>query len=492
MTVSQMSTGSVAVPLPRLVGTGDKAAFGAGSIGEILATFDGVAGTYMSTPDVNINDADTAHLYQSKGLWQGDFFNADSVDLEASGLSYFGGNVMKATAAIAPTGDKDAGYIRHRGATDVAVRHPATPGQTANYTIWMHGDANIRVAAWVMFMDNAGDATGEQSGTFVPLTGAIQALTMSYVAPATTETCYFGLRFQTVDATDFDGEIFYIGHSMAWIGTDSHPTFVPSKRIVGDAEIEAKLTVADLNPGGNYFNVLSTLETGLAGIELYLDTTAGNWEIAAIDDNTDQYASGGPGTIEGSPVVIRATLEASNWDQTVYENGSIIGFYEHAVSNPLGISDSAISVGGVGSSDPFLGDIYWVVFRDGFNGPIVAAFLASELAAAVGQEYTGADGRVWTPNGGITTSGGEIVSVTATGTKEAANTGSISHPHTVVGTGDKGALGAGSISHGHTVIATGDKVGLGAGTISHGHTVVATGFARSENILIHFATMIGA
>lgn len=223
-------------------------------------TFPGTSGDYVSSDDVNLLDADTAHLAQTRGLWTVGALSTDFPLFGATSLKVTGG----VDTAITP-------------ATDAAM-FSVYVYSAAGATFDINGSTGVAVAAatWTQLSETGPDGT--------------------YTIGCSTAADY------------------YVGKACVRAGTD--PAFVPSLRVVGDLDMRAKVAAdySSLSRSGiieNYNTAGYRLEF-FNTTSLLLATTGSDYLIAAH------------GLSDGDAAEIRGTVDVSTGDFEVFVDGSSV------------------------------------------------------------------------------------------------------------------------------------------------------------------------
>lgn len=329
--------------------------------GTDYAYLPGTSGNYFSRDDVNLLDADTAHMYQSVGTWSATF------------QSVFKGITADTSAPFADSAIEVEAII---GADRCDVSAPSAAVPISSSTAYAAG-------VWVKFpgaitgrMDLYGNVGGRfKIGDTIP----IPANTWTFVSSTGTSggsdtTAYPYFRIDAAaDSIDI-GDLWYMSAACWRAGSDA--TFVPSLRIVGDLDIETKVTVDDI-ANGTFQVVLDNIGTN-QGFQTYFDNSS-QWTLQA-NGETLTITQGNHGISDGDTVVLRMTAEAGT-GFTGYVDGVSVG--TGAFTGPNDPSGLTLYVGEQqGTQFPFGGDIYYVTVRDGIDGPIVAHFDPSNYVEA--------------------------------------------------------------------------------------------------------------
>ena len=155
----------------------------------------GSAGTYLSTEDINLLDADTAHLQQSIGGWQVQA-GAQTFQLIADGSASFGDNALETNLTIAIANPE----IRMSGVA-AGEGMPVVAGNDYSILCRFRTDiANQEGAINVTWRDAAGTFVGQSLATvFVPVSGSTYVdVTATYTAPAGALFGTVRMEYQTI------------------------------------------------------------------------------------------------------------------------------------------------------------------------------------------------------------------------------------------------------------------------------------------------------
>jgi len=193
-----------------------------------FVTFPGVAGAYVSTEDINLLDADTAHLEQGTGLWAG-FFAITGVGVlvstSDSGVSpTFGSQLMEMTC----DGSNEP-WARIQPAPDVFA-----PGDTVSQMYSVVASVVNRESRLVANWRTVADGSISDSTTpWIPVSDAVFTdIALTAVAPALAVRSQTRVEYRVAGGgAPANGEKFGIDSCIQRIGSDA--SFVPSLDIVG-------------------------------------------------------------------------------------------------------------------------------------------------------------------------------------------------------------------------------------------------------------------
>ena len=154
-------------------------------------------------------------------------------------------------------------------------------------------------------------------------------------------------------------------------------TFVPSLRIVGDLDIEAKLAADDYTPTAD-ITIVDCLNSN-DGYRLAI-TTGDLIELSYGNGSSDRtQTSTATGLSDGTAHVIRATVDVSTGAVVYYIDG--VQHDTDTMTTGAGtVTDITDLYVGATSADAelFDGDVYYVEVRDGIDGPVVARMDADD------------------------------------------------------------------------------------------------------------------
>jgi len=342
-----------------------------------FVTFPGTAGNYISTDDVNLLDADTAHCYQSVGGWT-IRAQADTLTNETEATASVGGKVLQ-FLANAPAGQ--CSVLTETGGNGVAVGGSVAVSAVIRART-LGGVA--RTGRVVMEYYAAGVFKGQASGSDValPADGSWVDVAVSGTTHADTDNVLAYLR--VTDAVD--NETFQIDRSC--IRTGSVTSFVRSVRIVGDLDLRARVAADDWTPAA-YNRLISrwsappdfawsfAIRTSSDG-KLRLDISSDGTAITSLT------STAATGVTDGATAVVKVTRAAASGDTIFYVDDVKLGdTVASAAFGPyVGGEDLTVGVLSNGTTQPFDGDIYWAEVRDGIDGPVVARMDAGDTAKA--------------------------------------------------------------------------------------------------------------
>ena len=323
-------------------------------------TLPGSSGNYLSTPDLNLLDADTAHGHQSVGDWTAGA-GASALVVASSGAPstmLFGDQAFKATtdgtgAVIASLTTPTLTAVEHTVAIDI---YTSTAGREAFITL---------------------DGT---DGTVTALTaGTLTRLEATTTVTAGTKTVTVTYR-KTDDSDPDAAEVVWMARACLCTGSDG--TFVPSLRVVGDLDIEAKLLAGTPSAGAN-----EVVNRGWNNPDKSFRFTVN--DATPTDNVVFYYFTGAAPTTEVAETwidaatsdvsVYRVTHDVSSGDSILYVDGVSAGT-KSGTSGALnaGDGDLAISVLDGVAGRNMGGNLYYVTMRDGISGPIVAKMDADD------------------------------------------------------------------------------------------------------------------
>jgi len=342
---------------------------------EPFVIFPGTAGNYISTDDVNLADADTAHLEQSIGEW----------------VPNGGSGAISLSNAIAPLFGNSHGFIgagtgypfARTGEFAAGNGFAVTPGLSYSASLGLSasvaGQARIQVfykdAAWV---DTAASIEDKKAYTVDELT---EYTVDMGIAPPLTTHIWLQTTWYAPDGTTLPSRIdteFYFDALCVREGSD--PTFVPSLRIVGDLDYSFKVSdksgtgsrIPLARNGGNVGDVLS-YQTQFSD-----DSYQPFWKDdsgTTINETLNGVIAG-----DGDPHSYRTTLEVATGRVAGYRDGVERASTVHGATS-VAPNPSALEIGGAvnGSAAMWTGDIYTATVNDGIDVPVVAIFDAADI-----------------------------------------------------------------------------------------------------------------
>ena len=334
--------------------------------------FPGLAGNFIDTPDVNLVDADTAHLEQSLANWEG-FAGGTAAALSTDLPRIFGSFHGEWLAAAGGS----AG-LRANTATAGLGTIPILPSTVYTFGIDIAsstgiGECDVRIS-WL------------DSG-FVPLTNPFVQVpfTTAFVRAGLTETSPSNAAFaipQLIGRNMGVGDLGYWDAAIIRTGTDA--TFVPSLRIVGDLEIEAEGASDDWSPAA--IQQLVSRWGAFDGYFLRLDTT-GQLRLFVFDGASQNIGSNANVALaDGVSGVIKNTLEIGAAEVKFFVDNVQLGTTAAYAGGPLepqtGAEPLRYGARDGGTTEMWAGTMTSGRVRDGIGGPIISEFNASEVPVA--------------------------------------------------------------------------------------------------------------
>jgi hypothetical protein len=333
-------------------------------------TFPGTSGNYVSSADVNLLDADSAHLHQSAGTFAGWGTGAVapvlSTDDTAQGIA--ASNVGKLT-----TSSHTIGCI-FPGVPSTTVGVVVSPGEVYSYGRWVKFDAAITEIKLDFRFVNASGGFSGNSFIEVANTGAWQWVTHTATVP--TNTARMGVTIQDPNA-ESTGRVGYI--SAGVLRTGATATFIPSLRIVGDLDMRARFAATDATP--TTAETLIGHRSGNSGFAMTLGTGGELVVYHGTGSGTRLETSSGLALVAATDTEVRSVIDISAGTWTHYKNGvqfDTSGSFATTAGSPYA---GALAVGAdsAGTSGNWDGDIYYAEVRDGIDGPVVRRFDADDL-----------------------------------------------------------------------------------------------------------------
>ena len=330
-----------------------------------FVTFPGTAGNYVSTDDVNLLDADTAHTYQSNGQWK-------YTTVTPQPLAFSGYSAKFSTMSTAR-------FLTESGTAGTPVS--ASTEYTSAFSFLAAVDCKWR--SRFEYYDAAGASIssdiGNYSGTITADTPSRSSQTVT--TPALTAFVRLSLDLQLPAGGNLEAAA-EVWDCMLAEGTDA--SFVPSLRIVGDLDLRAKLAADDWTPSATMqiFDAY-TSNKGFAWIVL---TDGRLYTLNGDGSGPRESYAANPGLTNGTAHELRYTMDVSSGTVLFYIDGaqtSDTNSETAAASEPSG-DDLTVGASGTGTN-PFDGNIYWCEVRDGIgdSAPVVARFDAADVAAVL-------------------------------------------------------------------------------------------------------------
>lgn len=340
-------------------------------------TFPGVAGNYVASSDVNLLDADTAHLQQSIGGWVSRVTAA---------------NFQLDTDLTPKFGDSELSFTRSTGAVTVAAKSAigldGAPVAASTVYTGLAFVASQTVDATSEMKLTWFDASGAQLTTSpagaVPSIGGTAWIALSVTATSPATAAFCSIEIINRSAAGFEaGEKQYVDAVCLRQGDST--VFVPSIGVVGDVEFSVKAaatnwtTPSDQSPLAHH----STASQG-AGFYLLSRPTGGFRVYYSLDGTTTPnvvFAVPAPVPQPGAVVTARFTRIASTGLWTEYRE-DVETDTQAGTAGALFASTADVTIGRYRSNHTgleFDGNIYWAEIRDGIDGPIVARFDAEDI-----------------------------------------------------------------------------------------------------------------
>jgi len=344
--------------------------------------FPGTAGSYASTDDVNIGDADTMHGEQGVGKWLG------AVTSEIVSFADFGTHAIEfplttgsgeLSVSITATGTSGIAVLPDTTySVLVSQRYAPLGGGTApkyELKIRQYDDAG-----GLILNQTFSPSTQYPSDTWIELTGTL----------TTAPNAAFLTLNAVLDNTRVDGDLNYTGRCCVRQGTDA--SFVPSLRIVGDLDMRARLALPDWTPAATPA-VLSKNVNGDRSYMLFVDPAGTlKYQFSQAGSTMATKESTVPtGFADDFVSYIRVTHDvdddAGGYDVEFFTSSDGAVWVQLGATVNTGGATSiwpggaAVEAGSrqSGGELPFLGDFYTGEVRDGIDGPIVAIFDADDI-----------------------------------------------------------------------------------------------------------------
>lgn len=358
----------------------------------------GTSGDLVTTANVNRLTADDAHVHQSKGGWtqyfQSKNWAQSQVMTPKIGDYHLAFQSSASGGSYACTGAGTAAEPADAATEYSASLWVAQPDGLAVQLSYAAFDSGGTLIGSLTQIDSASSGTSDWTfldGTFTtPASTAYVAIVPSFSSSAADQWCY-------VDKACFR------------TGADS--SFVRSFRVIGDLDIEAKLSADDWTPAGNKAIVDCYVSGDQAGYQWFL-LTSGDLYVIYGNGSVNRSESASLGTlVDGETYTIRTVHDVSAGSLTYYLNGAQVAtdVYSAGAGAP---STSLLAVGGAANETScWDGTLEYVTVRDGIGGPIVAKASAANAAQTLGSALSDSDtwvgledSRTWT----VSTSGSDI------------------------------------------------------------------------------------
>ena len=340
----------------------------------------GTSGIYLKTEDVNLLDADTAHVFQSRGFWDNFTGSGSAIQVADSAAPY--GYALRTEA----NGTSNRAFAAVSGdATESVAATAATTYTLALYCRVTGTGGSVTVAYRASWLDAgfSGISSNDVTLAGVADDDGYALLVGQVTSPANTAWLRSQTYMDTLGGNLPNGARLFTHSHMVAEGTLT--TFVPSLRIVGDLDIEADIAADDWTTGTDQW-IISHIDTSLVHPQ-------GGWGFLIRGDgrvatyynttNSMQFPQlADPGLTDGARYTLRM-----KWDTS--------GSYTVAID---GVDQTPIAVnaeGGLGTiQDPadaylgslggsvreFGGKVYGVTVRDGIDGPIVASLDPADVS----------------------------------------------------------------------------------------------------------------
>lgn len=374
-----------------------------GALGESHVLLDGALGTYISTPDTNLLDADRAHVHQSITGWLTNGTNTleQSTAIDPSSIFPGATQTMKSTFQ-----------------DDLRIGRSALPLATADpfvFSMWV----------WIPVGWDGGDIRAGDDGSFVGAIGESNQ-TASAAITEVWQQIWFKL---TPDASDFDGIVVLRIGSAPTAGRfvyfvagcwrpGSDPTFIPSTRIIGDLDIRWLLAMDDYTPAVTEY--LGSKAKDSTTRQWFVEVPPnGRPKMTTSPDGTSASQVAKQSTIaftttDGDTLGIKITVDVDNGaggaDYKFFtQPGSIDGAFDqlgttqtNSTTTSIFNADSEVAIGALfgGTLSPLAGKVFRYELRDGIDGPITAGpDFRNDDQGWSSPPGTDDQGNVWTFNG---------------------------------------------------------------------------------------------
>ena len=337
-------------------------------------TLNGDPGEFLSRADVNVLDADTAHIVQGRGQWN----NSGGTDggvVTPSPTSVFGPNVNRITFNSTP-----ANY-----GTAAGTRFPLSPGPFV-YSFWMEatGVTDEDISLRINPRDSVDGGLGNIVGPFVPLLEGLNQYVLQGVAPALTTQCWLEISFRNVFP------IAFVDLSAAMLTQQTaDPTFVPSIRIVRDFETEVDAAPDFWVSSANRRNFISRFNNSvpLSSYQLSSSPTNNNLDFSYVNSVgvARNNLSGDISAFLTNDVRAKLKVTADFGADLLRFLVDDIERATAALSGDSGmqVGTEPLNIGQATAAVPFKGPYYSATVRDGIGGPIVYRMDAADALGSV-------------------------------------------------------------------------------------------------------------
>ena len=331
-----------------------------------FVTFPGISGSYASTDDVNILDADTSHLFQSIGDWSA-FTGTPPIEAVADPQATFSGMALK--LATITLGSPATRIRTNSGLSGFPVQE--NTAYTISYLFWSNAaSSGLGAGSQIHWYDAGGGFITNSNKTVGNFAEASQLGFHTATSPPLAAFALIQVA-QDGNVVDTLGELFW-ANFMFTEGTST--TFAPSLKIVGDleAEIEVTFTVGGVaqalvtRRGGGGFRAFNWFvnASDLLRFGISVDGTAESFQNSSLSiSSNDQH-------------VYKVTYQAADGRVDFFQDGAPFGNFGSVTSGGAFPAAKSFEVGAYdeGTTSPLPGDVYAGSLRDGIDGPIVAVF----------------------------------------------------------------------------------------------------------------------
>jgi hypothetical protein len=347
----------------------------------------GSADDYASIESVNLLDADTAHLHQSKGRWVQYTNTSNATIVQSTALTpeigdYHGQCEVTAggvTFAGVYTGGGDSLFPVEASTEYSLSARMATEasGRKAKVRIDWYNSSKVFLASSVY-----GDVTNLTADTWA---------TATLTATSHASAAYANVQLVWEDADEVDnlpvGEKYYFDKVCLRPGSDT--TFVPTINIVGDLDVRWRGSWRDWTPGGNGSTLAARYASGDLAWTVGTDSSDHLCSIMSDDGSaTEEDTAGAAPTVgDMEPLSVRALIVPGGTSETLFQasddadltaaSWSTVGSGQTTAKTSIhSAGDEPITIGyrqGAGSGadeQPMV--VHGLQVRDGNAGPIVS------------------------------------------------------------------------------------------------------------------------
>jgi len=350
----------------------------------------GVADNFMSTPVVNLLDADTAHTYQSIGNWISNTGPAATHEID---VDAFGG------MAAVNTPTSSTVFLKTSASAAVNPSVTATNEYTLIGSVKIDSTGpteNVRMA--IDWRDVGDTSLGVDQGSPTALVVG-EYVHSAITATAPTDAVYARTFIYAGSDEDFDGtQEWSLSKSCFREGADT--TFVPSQKLNQDLDVRIKFNDPDY---ASTNGLMAGKWTGGPSTESWGIRRSVNGVISfdMCDGSTEWW--GENNTLPGGITYFKALLDLGAAEVRTYVTNDPADWGSPVTDSTVGAvlngNNTELNVGCSDVNQTFFdGDIYWMELRDGIDGPVVARYSAADAAEPFATQVGAVDSLTWTYN----------------------------------------------------------------------------------------------